>query len=122
MDNFFKGCPPKMEDGRFLTDFRTPSTREQYNKAINGIVRDDDWRMFLQKHADHIMDKQWNYMRTNYSCFTNACIHDYPLRTTPMMNYDELEMYNAVRLGKPVKDFPYCKNMADYRMTVTNTK
>lgn len=52
MDNIFKSCPPKMEDGRFLTDYRTDSARNQYIKSINGLVRDDDYRIFLQQNTE----------------------------------------------------------------------
>lgn len=120
MDNYWKGCPPRMDDGRFLQDFRTADRREQYIKTINGIVRDDDQRMFYQQNAEAIMNKEWEILRKTQSCFTNACIHTYPTRTSPGSNYEELQLYNAVRKNKIMqgdKNYPYCKKMMDYRMT-----
>ena len=81
MDNYFKDCPPKMDDGRYLTDFRPTSIREQFIKSINGIVRDDEYRNFLQKNGESIIDREWSALRktqschTNQSCTTNNCGH-----------------------------------------------
>lgn len=122
MDNYWKGCPPRMDDGRFLQDFRTADRREQYIKHINGIIRDDDQRMFYQQNAEQIMDREWEILRQTQSCFTNACIHNYPTRTSPGSNYEELQMYNAVRKNKIMKEdknYPHCKRMSDYRLTHT---
>lgn len=119
MDNHFKGCPPRMDDGRFLQDFRTADRREQYIKHMNGIVRDDDQRMFYQQNGELIMDKEWNILKNTQSCFTNVCIHNYPTRTSPGSNYEELKLYNAVRRNKIDKShpkYPKCDYMPDYRM------
>lgn len=123
MDNYFIGCPPKMEDGRFLTDLRTANTREQYIKTINGFVRDDDYRLFLQQNAEKIMDREWDQLKTSNSCRTNCCVHKYPTRTTNGTSYEELKTYNDVRTGrlKPTDaQYPVCPKMADYRMSHTN--
>ena len=119
MDNYFVGCPPRMDDGRFLSDFRTSSAREQFVKNINGIVRDDDYRMFLQKNAEKINNKEWEHLKDKNSCRTNCCIHTYPTRVNPGSLHDELNMYNLVRtnkLNRNDKNYPHCKTNDDYRM------
>ena len=60
MDNFFKNCPPKMNDSRHLTDYRTATRREEYIKYVNNVVRNDDHRLFLQQNADRFMNDEWN--------------------------------------------------------------
>lgn len=120
MDNYWKGCPPKMSDGRFLQDFRSADRREQYIKYVNNIVRDDEQRMLYQKYGSDIMDREWNLLKQTQSCFTNCCIHNYPTRTSPGTNYEELKIYNAVKtnkLKKTDKMYPLCKNLPDYRMS-----
>jgi hypothetical protein len=115
-DNYFKGCPAKMGDARFLTDYRSSTTRDQYNKHINHIVRDDDYRMFLQKNGANIMDKEWTYLRKNESCWPNECIHIFPTRSTPGMLFEEMNLYDNVRekgCG------PKCKPQPDYRVSQT---
>ena len=36
---------------------------------MNGIVRDDDYRLFLQTNGNTLRDSEWLYLRQNYSCF-----------------------------------------------------
>lgn len=117
-DNFFKGCPAKMEDGRFLTDYRTPVRREEYVKYINNIVRDDDYRMFLQKNANPIMDKEWEYTRRNKSCWVSECVHNYPTRVYPPWFVEERMKYDS--LTNPNRKVRFqCKKQNDYRLTQT---
>lgn len=122
MDNYYKECPAKMEDGRFFTDYRTSNTREQYVKTINGIVRDDEYRMFLQQNGEKIMDGEWDYMRRN-TCRPQRCVHTLPTRMTQGSAYRELMLYNDVETGRIKKTdpvYPKCANMSDYRVSHTN--
>ena len=48
MDNFYQNCPAKMDDGRFTTNYRSDSCINEQIKYVNGITRDDDYRLFLQ--------------------------------------------------------------------------
>lgn len=121
MDNIYKECPAKMSDGRFLSDYRTSNTRNQYNKAINGIVREDEYRLFLQKNAQQIIDNTWKFMRGTNSCSTKVCFHQYPTRVTNGANYNELVVYDGVKSGKmkPTdKNYPVCDKFEDYRMSM----
>jgi hypothetical protein len=117
-DNFFKGCPAKMSDGRLLTDYRTAVRREEYVKYINGIIRDDEYRLFLQGNADKIADGEWNYHRKNNSCWVNECVHNYPTRVYPPWFIQERERYDS--LSDPNRTVRYgCKTQPDYRMAET---
>lgn len=119
-DNYWQGCPPKMNDARFLADYRTPTVREQFNKSINGITRDDDYRLFLQQNAERIMDTEWVYYRKTNSCSPNVCIHqNYPTRSNPANDNAEMKLHNDVRTGKTPSGQPECRKHEDYRMTVT---
>lgn len=122
MDNFFKTCPPKMSDGRLFTDYRTATRRNEYVKYVNNIVRDDDYRVFLQKNADTIMDNEWDYNRRNKSCWVNECVHNYPTRVYPPWFAEERIKYDS--LFDPNRRVRYvCSNKNDYRLTETkNTK
>lgn len=123
MDNFYKGCPAKMEDGRFLTDYRTSNTREQYIKSINGFVRDDEYRMFLQQNGEQILDKEWTHLKDKNLCATKCCVHTSPTRSTHGTSYEELKKYNAVKTGRITESdssYPVCEAMPDYRITHTN--
>lgn len=115
-DNYFKECPAMMSDGRILADYRTATRREQYIKTINGFLDDNDYRYFLQKNADAIMDNEWVFYRKNQSCFPNQCFHNTGTRTTSQSNSAELITYNKVKTGKPTKVQPICEKYPDYRL------
>jgi hypothetical protein len=124
MDNFYQGCPAKMADGRFLTDYRSPNVREQYIRNINNIGRVDDYRSFLQSNAERIMDTEWSVLQKTQTCQTNCCIHKLPLRTTPSENYKEIQLYNNVALNKVkrnVENYPKCEQLPSYRLTHTKS-
>jgi hypothetical protein len=122
MDNFYNGCPPKMGDSRFLTDYRTSNTREEYIKAINGITREHDYRDFLQKKGSEIMDKEWGYLKSKKSCTSKRCVHSYPTRVSPGQNHEEMTKYNDIQSKKILPGdpkYPSCGKLNDYRMTHT---
>lgn len=119
MDNFWKSCPPKMSDARFLTDYRTAVRREEYVKQINGFVRDDEYRMFLQKNGETIQDGTWESLKKNNSCWVNDCVHNYPTRVVPPQFVEERRNYDAIGVKPRTKTFA-CAQQADYRMVLTN--
>lgn len=112
MDNFFKKCPPKMEDGRFLQEFRSDTRVNEYIKYINKIYRDDDYRTFLQKNGDKILENEWKYLRNNNSCWENNCVHNYPTRVNPPWFVEERVKYDT----RYVKSYP-CEKHPDFRLT-----
>lgn len=113
-DNFYSDCPAVMNYAAF-TDHRMSSRREQYVKSINGIVRNDDYRAFLQKNSSKIMENEWNYLKTNYSCAPNPCIHNYPTNPSHGSHNEELKNYNNVRKNKVIGQV--CQKLDDYRLT-----
>ena len=116
MDNFYKNCPPMMSDGRFLTDYRTAVRREEHNKHVNNIVRNDDYRIFLQNNANKIMNNEWSHLKKNNSCWVNECIHNYPTRVYPPWFVEERMRYDSLADPKRQQKFP-CATKQDYRLT-----
>jgi hypothetical protein len=120
MDNFFKQCPPKMEDGRLFLDARSAVRREEYIKFINNIVRDDDHRLFYQKNADTIMDREWKYLKENKYCRLKECVHTYPTRVYPPWFVEERRKYDSLK--NPARVMKYeCPTVGDYRLTMTTS-
>lgn len=114
MDNFWKNCPAKMEDGRHLTDYRTAVRREEYVKYINNIVRDDEYKQFLTTNAEKITKNEWDWFKQNKNCWTNECVHNYPTRVHPPWFVEEKQKYNS--LANPNRLTQYtCPKMNDYR-------
>jgi hypothetical protein len=119
MDNFYLSCPPKMEDGRSFTDYRTPTRREEYIKYTNKILRNDDHRLFYQQNARKIMDEEWDYLKRTENCVVNGYVHDYPTRVHPINFIHEKHNYNEliktlVSLNKSKLVNP--KVMQDFRL------
>jgi hypothetical protein len=118
MDNFFKNCPPKMNDSRHLTDYRTATRREEYIKYVNNVVRNDDHRLFLQQNADRFMNDEWTYLKKTASCWENECVHNYPTRVYPPWFVEERVRYDS--LQNPNRKTTYkCQEKEDYRVSVT---
>lgn len=124
MDNYYHKCPPMMSDGRLFTDFRTATRREETNKYINNIIRDDEYRLFLEQNADQIMDNIWDFNKKTKSCWQNECVHNYPTRVFPPWFVEERKAYDQLALPKDKRTKVYeCQQFYDYRATQTkNTK
>jgi hypothetical protein len=116
MDNYYKGCPPKMSDGRHLTDYQPHTQLEERIKYINGISRDDEARLFLQANANKIMSREWDFLKKTRSCWLNECVHNYPVRMYPPWFAQEMRNYNSTFVPghTPFK----CAQHDDFRMTV----
>lgn len=117
MDNFFQNCPPKMEDGRHMTDYRTATRREEYFKYVNNIIRNDDQRMFLQQNGERIMDDEWNYHKKTASCWVNECVHTYPTRVYPPWFVEERLRYDSL-FDPNRKQVFKCSTKDDYRLNM----
>ena len=120
MNNFYKKCPPMMDDGRLFTDYRTAVRREETNKYINGIVRDDEYRIFLQDNAETIMDNIWDYNKKTNACWQNECVHNYPTRVYPPWFVQERKAYDDTHKPMAQRKVMYkCPAMNDYRVSQT---
>jgi hypothetical protein len=106
-----------MSDGRFITDYRTSTQREEHIKYLNQIQNEDVYRMFLQNNAENILDREWTQTKQTKSCVANACIHNYPTRVLPAWFVEERQMYDDMAKRQQM----VCKPGIDYRLTVTKT-
>ena len=70
MDNrYYKyGCPPLMSDGRFLTSYVDSDVLNQYIRHVNKLESANDFRIFLQKNGDKIMNKERAYLIQKNTC------------------------------------------------------
>ncbi len=116
MDNFFHSCPPRMEDARHLTDYRSSTRREEFIKYANGFVRNDDYRLYLQGNAKNIMDSEWQYHVNTAGCSTNNNIHTYPTRIFPPWFVEERERHDIAQRNPTKITYPW-KPVSDYRLT-----
>lgn len=116
-DNYFKVGPAKMSDARIFTDYRTATTREEYNKCKQGIKMNDDYRMYLQQNAEKIINYEWNLNKNLYFVNNNNCIHNYNTSVNPKTFYNERINYD-ISYHSNKNLFP-CQQYKDFRLTQT---
>ena len=70
MDNRYYGynCPPLMNDGRFLTSYVRSKVFDQYIRNLNAVTNNHSYRLFLQKNAEQIMNKEVKVLIENNTC------------------------------------------------------
>jgi len=70
MDNrYYKyGCPPLMNDGRFISNYIRSSTFDQYIKNLNKIESSHQFRHYIQNNGSEIMNNIKSYYRENNTC------------------------------------------------------
>jgi hypothetical protein len=114
MDNFYQSCPARMNDSRFITDYRNPTIRERENKRLFGSeITEDVYRESLQKFGSRL------HIDMSNTCATNTCIHKGKTRVVNKDLYDELKTYNDVRTGRLVSsqtDYPKCTLFGSYKL------
>ena len=92
MDNFHNTCPPKMNDARCLTDYRSAKVREAITKKGNNIEDDNEFRFFLQSNGEKIINQSWSELKTQ-SCSANVCLYDCETRSTNEKMEGKLKQY-----------------------------
>lgn len=116
MDNIYNYCPAMMADGgRQFTDYKTATRRNEYIKYINGITRDDQYRVFLQQNGTQIQNNMWDYHKTYSSCRTTSCIHNAPTRDSPQDFAKQREAFEN-QFKKNTKKGKNCSKEADFRL------
>jgi hypothetical protein len=73
MDNYFLNCPPKMGGFREITNYKTNILYNEFIKYKMGLLRDDDYRIFLQRNGNNLIDANNIYLYDNYYCWNNKC-------------------------------------------------
>jgi hypothetical protein len=74
MDNRYYqyGCPPLMQDARFITNYLQNRIVEQYIRNINKIDSAQDYKNFLQKNGAAILDREFEFFTKNNTCNVNG--------------------------------------------------
>jgi hypothetical protein len=70
MDNryFTYGCPPLMQDARFVTNYTQRRVFEQYIRNVNSIGSAQEYKRFLQKNGDTIMNRERGFQEKTNTC------------------------------------------------------
>jgi hypothetical protein len=65
---FSYNCPALMHDGRFITNYTQRRTFDQYIRGINKIVSAQDYKDFLQRNGESILNKERAYNEDTFIC------------------------------------------------------
>ena len=70
MDNrhWDKGCPPLMSDGRFVTNYVDSDVLVQFIRHVNKIESSQDFKNFMIKNAESIMEKERKFVTSKNMC------------------------------------------------------
>jgi hypothetical protein len=68
------------------------------------------------------METEWSFLKKNFDCMNNACVHNYPLRMDPRNFTAEREKTDLLFLSNNLPDNLKCKTYADYRLTESNSE
>jgi len=70
MDNRYYnyGCPPLMNDGRFLSNYVRASVFDQFIRTSNNIETGHDFRHYLQNNGAEIMNNLKAHFRETSTC------------------------------------------------------
>ena len=74
MDNRYhkQGCPALMADSRFITSWVDSDVVNQYIRHVNKIKSSNDFRMFLQKNGEQIINKERAFIINKNTCDVNG--------------------------------------------------
>ena len=74
MDNKYwnLGCPALMSDGRFITNHVSCKNINQQIKDLNKITNAYEYKDYLQKNTETIIQKRNKYYEDNFSCNLNG--------------------------------------------------
>ena len=67
-DNFYSCCPAKMSDGRMFTDYRPSRTINNNLRMQNKSENSYEYRQYLIRNADKLMQVNQNYLSNKNSC------------------------------------------------------
>jgi len=122
MDNYYQRCPAMMNDqGRNLTNFKTSNTYNEEMRYLNGVYRDDDYRLFLQNYGKQIAFKQFQSLRNANlaTCEPTDCVHIYPTSPMTMDFINERLAYDSIqdpRTNEQYKNLRRCIIYKDYTL------
>ena len=91
MDNIYfeYGCPPLMNDGRFLTNYVRSNIFDQNIRNINNIKSSNEFRHFLQNNGSTIMNNVKGYLRENNTCNVEGrCLPKHKINLNNYVFYD----------------------------------
>ena len=111
-----RDTPGRMDDGRYLTDYRNMTIVNELNKMEQKIVKNDMYRSYLVNNAEKEMKKNINDEKCNFTI--NTCIFNHKTARVDSSTFpDELKRYNESMNVNILSDFKSnCANLEDFTL------
>ena len=61
-------CPGKMNDSRLFTNYLLNSKLITFIKKVNNLKTDHEFRLFMQKNGEKIIEKEREFLQTEKKC------------------------------------------------------
>jgi hypothetical protein len=102
MDNRYwsEGCPPLMQDGKFITNYVRGSVYDQYIRNMNKISGTHEYRNFLQNKGEDILKLEMESLVKNNTCQVDGkCVpvSGNPTNILPCPTQYTIESFRTVR-------------------------
>jgi hypothetical protein len=93
MDNRYYnyGCPPLMQDARFLTNYLPKRTYDQIIRSINNIDTSQNYKLFLQDNGNIILKTEFEKLIE-----LNTCSQEPPCDFIQHLNARTIEVPNSI--------------------------
>jgi len=109
------------DQGRTLSNFKTSNTYNEEMRFLNGIYRDDEYRLFLQTYGAQISKQEFlNYKASNLNtCMPTDCVHVYPTSPLSIDFINERLAYDSIFNPKTNEKYKFlrkCKIYKDYTL------
>lgn len=75
MDNRFwpYGCPAKMADGRFTTNYQNARVFNENIKQLNNIKTSCEYRQYLQNNGQKLINNENKFLQKCWVCQVRCC-------------------------------------------------
>ena len=112
--NTSKHTPGRMDDGRYLTDYRNSTLVNEIIKMNNKIVKNDMYRKYLVDNTDDLKKK--NIKNEKCEISINTCVFNHNTSRVDSSSFsNELKRYNDSMKVNILKDFDNsCSPLDDF--------
>ena len=111
-------CPPRMDDARHFTDYRPNCHINNLVRANNAIMNSHEYRMFLTRNANKLIDLNRGYATEKNSCgpCTNTMLPEQSVQSCNAKSCSTgINNKNGLGLGRNYdKNSQECKDWPNY--------
>lgn len=105
-----RDCPPIMQDGRHVTDYRPSCEVHSSIRYHNNLTDSNQYRQFMMNNAEKIMDMERSHWSKVRSCNSCSFVHPDPNNNDTFWAAYRKHLYGSKT--EPVANGPYSYKFA----------